>query len=139
VRKPREEPIAPVKQQAVEAVPPKKSSKSTKKPAPKPVEDVPPPQPEEPQKQPEPETTNGDSKPKEDQPAVKAPLMKGEISAKTTYTRSAKGPIQVSECSADGRYVVLENTGKKVVARYIKQTYKFAQQRLQRYSMKSRV
>ncbi|XP_074653991.1 60 kDa neurofilament protein-like isoform X2 [Tubulanus polymorphus] len=39
--------------------------------------------------------------------------MKGEMSAKTTYQRSAKGNISINECSSDGRYIILENTGKK--------------------------
>lgn len=40
-------------------------------------------------------------------------VVKGEMSAKTTYQRSAKGPVSISECSQDGKFVVLENTGKK--------------------------
>ncbi len=36
------------------------------------------------------------------------------MSAKTTYQRSAKGPVSISECSADGKYVQIENTGRKV-------------------------
>ena len=39
---------------------------------------------------------------------------KGEMSAKTTYQRSAKGPVTIPECSPDGKFVVLENTGRKV-------------------------
>jgi len=39
--------------------------------------------------------------------------MRGEMSAKTTYQRSAKGNVSIAECSADGRYIILENTGKK--------------------------
>jgi intermediate filament protein if len=38
---------------------------------------------------------------------------RGEMSAKTTYQRSAKGSIAISECPPDGRYIKLENTGKK--------------------------
>ena len=41
-------------------------------------------------------------------------VVKGEMSAKTTYQRSAKGPVSVSECAADGRFITLENTGRKV-------------------------
>jgi len=41
-------------------------------------------------------------------------LMKGEMSAKTTYQRSAKGPVSIAECSADGKFIVIENTGRKV-------------------------
>lgn len=40
-------------------------------------------------------------------------VVKGEMSAKTTYQRSAKGPLSISECAADGGYIVIENTGKK--------------------------
>jgi intermediate filament protein if len=40
-------------------------------------------------------------------------VVKGEMSAKTTYQRSAKGPIAISECSAEGKFITLENTGKK--------------------------
>lgn len=41
-------------------------------------------------------------------------VIKGEMSAKTTYQRSAKGPIAIQECSPDGKFVVIENTGRKV-------------------------
>lgn len=40
--------------------------------------------------------------------------MKGEISARTTYQKSAKGPVAIYETAADGKYVGLENTGRKV-------------------------
>jgi intermediate filament protein if len=40
-------------------------------------------------------------------------IMKGEMSAKTTYQKSAKGPVAIYECSQDGKYVALENTGRK--------------------------
>jgi intermediate filament protein if len=40
-------------------------------------------------------------------------VVKGEMSAKTTYQRSAKGPVSIAECSADGKYIALENTGRK--------------------------
>ena len=36
------------------------------------------------------------------------------MSAKTTYQRSAKGPVTISECSADGKYIAIENTGRRV-------------------------
>jgi len=39
--------------------------------------------------------------------------VKGEMSAKTTYQRSAKGAISIAETAADGKYVCLENTGGK--------------------------
>lgn len=42
-------------------------------------------------------------------------VAKGEMSAKTTYQRSAKGPVAIAECSADGKSITLENTGRKVI------------------------
>ena len=41
-------------------------------------------------------------------------VVKGEMSAKTTYQRSAKGPVSIAECAADGKFIALENTGRKV-------------------------
>jgi len=41
-------------------------------------------------------------------------VIKGEMSAKTTYQRSAKGPVSIGECAADGTFISLENTGRKV-------------------------
>jgi intermediate filament protein if len=49
----------------------------------------------------------------EDSAARLSQLTKGEMSAKTTYQRSAKGPVTISECSADGKFITLENTGRK--------------------------
>jgi len=40
-------------------------------------------------------------------------VVKGEMSAKTTYQRSAKGPVSIAECGADGKFIVIENTGRK--------------------------
>lgn len=40
-------------------------------------------------------------------------VVKGEMSAKTTYQRSAKGPVSISECSADGKHITVENTGRR--------------------------
>lgn len=40
-------------------------------------------------------------------------VVKGEMSAKTTFQKSAKGPVAIFETSADGKYVALENTGRK--------------------------
>jgi len=53
------------------------------------------------------ENTSGDSSLKVSQ------VVKGEMSAKTTYQRSAKGPVSIAECTADGKCIVLENTGRK--------------------------
>jgi intermediate filament protein if len=40
-------------------------------------------------------------------------IVKGEMSAKTTYQKSAKGPVSIAECAADGKYITLENVGRK--------------------------
>nr|CAC12741.1 intermediate filament protein [Glottidia pyramidata] len=40
-------------------------------------------------------------------------VMKGEMSAKTTYQRSAKGPITVSQVDPNGHFVEVENTSRK--------------------------
>lgn len=40
-------------------------------------------------------------------------VVKGDMLAKTTYQRSAKGPIAISESSPDGKYICLENTGRR--------------------------
>jgi len=53
------------------------------------------------------EQTSGDSNLKVSQ------VVKGEMSAKTTYQRSAKGPVTIAECSADGKYLAIENTGRR--------------------------
>jgi len=39
---------------------------------------------------------------------------RGELAAKTTYQRAAKGAIAVSECPPDGKCVKIENTGRRV-------------------------
>ena len=36
----------------------------------------------------------------------------GEMSAKTTYQKSAKGPIGICEASADGKFITLENNSR---------------------------
>jgi len=40
-------------------------------------------------------------------------ITKGEMQAKTTYQRSAKGPVAIGEIAGDGKFVQLENTGRK--------------------------
>jgi len=40
-------------------------------------------------------------------------LIKGEMSARTAYQRTAKGNVSIQECSPDGKFILLENTGKK--------------------------
>jgi intermediate filament protein if len=39
--------------------------------------------------------------------------VRGNITAKTTFQRSAKGPVSIGECAADGSYISLENTSRK--------------------------
>lgn len=41
-------------------------------------------------------------------------VVKGEMSAKTTYQKSAKGPVSIAETSPDGKSITLENVGRKV-------------------------
>lgn len=53
------------------------------------------------------ELTSGDSSLKVSQ------VVKGEMQAKTTYQKSAKGPVAIAECSGDGKFLVLDNTGRK--------------------------
>jgi intermediate filament protein if len=53
------------------------------------------------------ELTSGDSSMKISQ------TVSGEMSAKTTYQKSAKGPVAIAECSSEGKFVVLDNTGRK--------------------------
>jgi intermediate filament protein if len=49
----------------------------------------------------------------DDNPRGPRDVMKGEMSAKTTYQRSAKGPVAIAECAADGKSITIENTGRK--------------------------
>ena len=37
-------------------------------------------------------------------------MMRGEVSAKTTYQRTSTGPIAISEVDTEGKYITLENT-----------------------------
>jgi len=39
--------------------------------------------------------------------------VRGNITAKTTYQRSAKGPVNVGDCSPEGTFITLENTSRK--------------------------
>jgi len=39
-------------------------------------------------------------------------LKSTEMSSKTTFQRSAKGPVSISECSPDGKVIILENTSR---------------------------
>jgi intermediate filament protein if len=40
-------------------------------------------------------------------------VMRGEMQAKTTNQRSAKGPTAIGDCAVDGTYVCIENSGRK--------------------------
>ena len=39
-------------------------------------------------------------------------LTSSEMSSKTTFQRSAKGPVSIAECSPDGKVIILENTSR---------------------------
>lgn len=52
------------------------------------------------------EATSGDS-------TKVSQVVKGEMSAKTTYQRSAKGPVAIAEIEVSGKFVMIENTGRK--------------------------
>jgi len=39
--------------------------------------------------------------------------VKGEMQAKTTYQKSAKGPVAIAEVGPDGKFIMLDNTGRK--------------------------
>ena len=41
-------------------------------------------------------------------------VVKGEMQAKTTYQKSAKGPVAIAEVGPDGKFITLDNTGRKV-------------------------
>uniref|UniRef100_A0A0B7BLH7 LTD domain-containing protein n=1 Tax=Arion vulgaris TaxID=1028688 RepID=A0A0B7BLH7_9EUPU len=36
-------------------------------------------------------------------------MMRGEVSAKTTYQRTANGPVSISEANPEGKFILLEN------------------------------
>lgn len=64
------------------------------------------------------ENRNGIKVEKKDDTTVNADedegsFARGEMSAKTTYSRTAKGAMAISDCPPDGRFVRLENSGKK--------------------------
>jgi intermediate filament protein if len=46
------------------------------------------------------------------QPVQDFRLSTAEMSSKTTFQRSAKGPVSISECSPDGKVIILENTSR---------------------------
>nr|AAC46633.1 filarin [Haemopis marmorata] len=35
------------------------------------------------------------------------------VGGRTSYQRNARGPVSIAECSPDGKFVILENTGKR--------------------------
>lgn len=42
--------------------------------------------------------------------SVSMKMMRGEVSAKTTYQRTSTGPIAISEVCPEGKFLTLENT-----------------------------
>lgn len=58
-------------------------------------------------------TSGGSMETSEDVSLKASQVVRGEMSARTTYQKSAKGPVAISDCAADGRFVLLENTGRK--------------------------
>lgn len=56
---------------------------------------------------------NSSSNDSPDDYATAKSVVKGEIQAKTTNQRSAKGPTSIGDCSVDGKFVTIENTGRK--------------------------
>ena len=47
-------------------------------------------------------------------------VTKEEMSAKTTFQRSAKGSVSITECSVDAKYITLENHGRKVIIEWFR-------------------
>jgi intermediate filament protein if len=58
-------------------------------------------------------TTSYSHEPEDDSSLKVSQVVKGEMSAKTTYQRSAKGPVTICDCDAGGKSVTIENTGRK--------------------------
>jgi intermediate filament protein if len=58
-------------------------------------------------------TSSGQVESTDDSSMRVSQVVKGEMSAKTTYQKSAKGPVSIVECSPDGKYVMIENNGRK--------------------------
>ena len=47
-------------------------------------------------------------------------MMRGEVSAKTTYQKSSTGPVSIADVSPEGKYITLENTSsQRRVGQYI--------------------
>ena len=40
-------------------------------------------------------------------------MMRGEVSAKTTYQKSSTGPVSIADVSPEGKYITLENTSSQ--------------------------
>lgn len=57
-------------------------------------------------------TTTTSSPPSQTLPSGDFRLSSTEMSSKTTFQRSAKGPVSISECSPDGKVIILENTSR---------------------------
>lgn len=60
--------------------------------------------------------------------------VRGEVQTKTTFQRSAKGNITISECDPTGKFVTLENTHRsKVCFKYFVFYYNFLLLRMKMY------
>ncbi|XP_062584250.1 60 kDa neurofilament protein-like [Saccostrea cucullata] len=58
-------------------------------------------------------TVNGDTKEPEEEDEEShqtMKMMRGEVSAKTTYQRTSTGPLSISEVCPEGKFISLENT-----------------------------
>lgn len=40
-------------------------------------------------------------------------MMRGEVSAKTTYQKSSTGPVSIADVNPEGKYITLENTSSQ--------------------------
>lgn len=45
--------------------------------------------------------------------------VRGEVSTKTTFQRSAKGNVTISECDPNGKFIMLENTHRSKVSNFL--------------------
>ncbi|XP_046340227.1 70 kDa neurofilament protein-like isoform X3 [Haliotis rufescens] len=55
-------------------------------------------------------STAGDTTTAGDASQVSMKMMRGEVSAKTTYQRTSTGPVVVASVDPEGKFIVLENT-----------------------------
>lgn len=43
-------------------------------------------------------------------------VVKGEVATRTSFQRSAKGNVSISECNPEGKFIILENTHRSKVS-----------------------